>query len=571
MKTPSYLKEQIQAATNEITPDLVFKNITFTNLFTKEYETADVAIHNGKFAGIGSYSGKREIDAKGMIMAPGLIDAHVHIESSMLCPSQFEKLVLPHGVTTVITDPHEIANVEGTKGIRWMLEESEKCFMNILYQLPSCVPATSFEDNGADLSAEDLEPFYQHERVLGLAEVMDFPAVLSCQTEMLEKLAGARKHGVTIDGHGAGLSGKQINAYMAAGITTDHECVAPEEMIERVRRGMYVMLREGSAARNLRDLLKGYSDSFADRLLFCTDDKHIDDVLVEGSINFHVKECLKQGLDVFSVLRMASLNAAQCYGLNGKGAIAPGYDADFILLSDLETFQIESVWVKGKKYEEAKMNAEEMPFNNTVVLGSYTKEKLELEIESGKARVIEVIPGSIVTRNVEYPVPVKDGVFTPDTNEDLLKLAVVERHKGSGQVGIGIVKGFELKKGAIATTIAHDSHNIICLGVTDEDMDVAIRHLEQTGGGIAVSEGGKVIASLDLPIGGLMTAVSPEQLNADYEKLVAAIRCLRITTAFAPLLTLSFLALPVIPSLKLTNKGLFDVEQFEFVSVSVVE
>ena len=569
MTTPHFLKSQIQAAKNEINPDLVIKNVAFVNVFTDEIEKCDVAIHNGKFVGMGSYIGKREIDGNDYTMVPGLIDAHVHIESSMLSPAQFQKVVLPRGITTVVTDPHEIANVTGVKGIQWMLENSKDCLLNYRYQLPSCVPATSFEDNGAKLTAQDLEPFYGHELVLGLAEVMDFPAVLSGRDDMIDKLEGAIRNGVPIDGHGAGLAGKDINAYLTAGISTDHECVKPEEMIERVRRGMYVMLREGSAARNLHDLLKGYKKELSNRLLFCTDDKHIDDLLEEGSVDFHVRECLKAGIDLYAVLRMASLNAAQCYNLKGKGAIAPGYDADFILLKDISNFDVASVWVNGKQYEENLEDEKVEDFENTVILGNYEKKLLQLPMSSNLARVIEIIPNSIVTKNVTHVVSVKDGHFVPCTKNDFVKIAVVERHKGSGSVGVGIVKGFQLQKGAIATTIAHDSHNIICIGTNDDDMDVAIRELEAIGGGISIVCNGQVLASLALPIGGLMTMISPQQLNDNYTKLVEALSVLGITTNFSPLLTLSFLALPVIPSLKLTNQGLFDVETFSFVDISV--
>ncbi len=569
MTTPHFLKSQIQAAKNEINPDLVIKNVAFVNVFTDEIEKCDVAIHNGKFVGMGSYTGKREIDGNDYTMVPGLIDAHVHIESSMLSPAQFQKVVLPRGITTVVTDPHEIANVTGVKGIQWMLENSKDCLLNYRYQLPSCVPATSFEDNGATLTAQDLEPFYGHELVLGLAEVMDFPAVLSGRDDMIDKLEGALRNGVPIDGHGAGLAGKDINAYLTAGISTDHECVKPEEMIERVRRGMYVMLREGSAARNLHDLLKGYKKELSNRLLFCTDDKHVDDLLEEGSVDFHVRECLKAGIDLYAVLRMASLNAAQCYNLKGKGAIAPGYDADFILLKDISNFDVASVWVNGKQYEENLEDEKVEDFENTVILGNYEKKLLQLPMSSNLARVIEIIPNSIVTKNVTHVVSVKDGHFVPCTKNDFVKMAVVERHKGSGSVGVGIVKGFQLQKGAIATTIAHDSHNIICIGTNDDDMDVAIRELEAIGGGISIVCNGQVLASLALPIGGLMTIISPKQLNDNYTKLVEALSVLGITTNFSPLLTLSFLALPVIPSLKLTNQGLFDVETFSFVDISV--
>lgn len=562
------LKTQIKAARNEILPELVIKNVDIANVFTDEIEKADVAIHAGKFVGIGIYKGENEIDGSGLTMVPGLIDAHVHIESSMLTPSQFEKVVVPRGVTTIITDPHEIANVSGVDGISFMLADSENCTLNIQYQLPSCVPATSFEDNGATLTNEDLEAIYPHEKVLGLAEVMDFPAVLSCDDIMIEKLCNARKRGVPIDGHGAGLTAEDVSAYLTAGITTDHECVKPEEMLERVRRGMYVMLREGSAARNLHDLLKGYKKEFSNRLLFCTDDKHIDDLLVEGSIDYHVRECLKAGIDLFSVLRMSSFNTAQCYNLRNKGAIAPGYDADFILLKDISSFDIQSVWVNGKKYEETKENNEQnKEYENSVKLGEYHKGLLQLPMLSNDARVIEVIPNSIVTKSTICKVTVSDGQFISNTSEDLVKMAVIERHKGTGSVGVGIVKGFNLQNGAIATTIAHDSHNIICIGTNDEDMDAAVLELAKMGGGIAIASRGEIKATLALPVGGLMTTIPPQKLNEDYEELLVALNDLGITNKFSPLLTLSFLALPVIPSLKLTNQGLFDVDTFSFVDV----
>ncbi|MFS0784665.1 adenine deaminase [Bacillus sp. 1P06AnD] len=563
------LTNQIKAARNEILPDLVIKNVNIVNVFTDEFEKGDVAIHDGIFVGIGEYNGKREIDGSAYTMVPGLIDAHVHIESSMLSPSQFQHAVLPRGITTIVTDPHEIANVTGVEGIKWMLDDSKGCMLNYRYQLPSCVPATSFEDNGATLEAKDLEPFYQEEQVLGLAEVMDFPAVLSARPDMMEKLEGARNAGVPIDGHGAGLGGKDINAYLTAGITTDHECIQSEEMIERVRRGMYVMLREGSAARNLHDLLKGYSKEISHRLLFCTDDKHIDDLLEEGSVDFHVRECLKQGIDLFSIMRMASFNAAQCYGLKGKGAIAPGYDADFILLKEIDSFEVDSVWVGGEKYDSQPSVQKGGKFENTVKLGKYNQELLSLPMKSSKARVIEVIPNSIVTKNAVANIKVENGLFVTDTAGDTVKIAVIERHKGTGSVGVGIVKGFQLQQGAIATTIAHDSHNIICIGTNDHDMDTAIRELERIGGGISIACDGGVLSSLSLPIGGLMTTVTPAELNDNYSDLLTSLSRLGITTQFSPLLTLSFLALPVIPSLKLTNQGLFDVDTFQFVDVSL--
>ena len=569
MNTSSFIKAQIQAAQNKILPDLVIKNVTFVNLFTDEMETADVAIHNGKFVGIGQYSGQTEIDGTEYTMVPGLIDAHVHIESSMLAPSQFQKVVLPRGVTTVIADPHEIANVLGVEGIEWMLNDSENCLLNTRYQLPSCVPSTSFEDNGATLMAHDLEQLYHHPLVLGLAEVMDYPAVLSGEEEMMNKLVSAIGHNVPIDGHGAGLKGKEINAYLTAGITTDHECVHTDEMIERVRRGMYVMLREGSAARNLHELLKGYRKEISHRLLFCTDDKHIDDLLEEGTIDYHVRECLRAGIDIYSVLRMASLNAAQCYHLKGKGAIAPGYDADFILLKDVSSFDIASVWVNGIQYKETSVKKQDHYMKNTVVLGNYSKDYLQMPLRTGKARVIEVIPNSIVTKASIHEVTLENGSFKSEMESDLVKLAVIERHQGSGSVGLGIVKGFKLQRGAVATTIAHDSHNIICIGTNDEDMDKAIQELQLIGGGIAIAINGKITASLSLPVAGLMTIESPQQLNNDYGELLKGLYKLGITDAFSPLLTLSFLALPVIPSLKLTNQGLFDVETFTFVDVSI--
>ncbi len=567
------LKIHIDAANKKTKADLVIRHASIINVFTKSLTTGDVAISDGVIVGIGDYEGFQEIDATGKFIAPGLIDAHVHIESSMVTPQQFSQVVLPHGVTTVITDPHEIANVSGTAGLEFMLKDSEQTLLDIRLMLPSCVPSTAFENAGAKLSAEDLAPFLHRERVLGLAEVMDFPAVLRGDEAMLDKLLLTSQ----IDGHAAGLSENDINVYGTAGISTDHECVTKEEMIMRLERGMYVMLREGSVAKNLHALLEGVTEQNAQRCLFCTDDKHLDDLIEEGSVDYNVRIAIKKGVHPITAISMASINAAQCFGLRRKGAIAPGYDADFLLLDSLEDFTITEVYKSGQLAAQngqytgpAPQKIDTASVQDTVRIAELSADCLQIPMgTSTKAHIIGINPNNLITEHLVAEIPVTNGFFDSTTEHDLLKIAVIERHKATGNIGLGIVKGLGLKNGAIATTVAHDSHNIIAVGTNDEDIKTAVEALHELKGGLVVVQDGQVLASLSLAIAGLMSEqpfpVVYKQLKALDESLLQ----IGAPTHFNAFLTLSFLSLPVIPHLKLTDCGLFDVGSFQHIQVAV--
>ncbi|MFP3358067.1 adenine deaminase [Planococcus sp. SIMBA_143] len=567
------LKNRIDVSNKRKKADLVIRNASIVNVFTKTLTTGDVAISDGVIVGIGDYEGIEEIDATGKYIAPGLIDAHVHIESSMVTPQQFSQVVLPHGVTTVITDPHEIANVSGTAGLEFMLKDAEQAMLDIKMMLPSCVPATPFENAGARLSAEDLIPFVGRDSVLGLAEVMDFPAVLQGDEAMLDKLLLSRQ----IDGHAAGLTDNDINVYGTAGILTDHECVTKEEMAARIERGLYVMLREGSVAKDLHALLEGVTEQNAHRCLFCTDDKHLDDLIEEGSVDYNVRTAIRYGINPITAISMATLNAAQCFGLHQKGAIAPGYDADFVLLDNLEEFTIAKVYKGGQlaakdgRYAEPVNTAcDSSSVRETMRIAELSTDNLQIPMgANASAHVIGINPNKLITEHLIEDVPVADGTFVSNPASGHLKIAVIERHRATGNIGLGIVKGLGLQNGAIATTVAHDSHNVIVVGTNDEDMLAAIRALQELQGGLTVVQDGQVLASLSLPIAGLM---SDESFTAVYEQLKTVDkRLLQIgaPTHFNAFLTLSFLSLPVIPHLKLTDRGLFDVGNFRHISVPV--
>ncbi|GLB61339.1 adenine deaminase [Cytobacillus sp. NCCP-133] len=569
------LRRRIDVATKRTPADLVVKNGKVVNIFTREILHEDIAIVDGFIAGLGDYEGFETIDAEGSYIVPGFIDGHVHIESAMVTPAEFSNVVLPHGVTTVIADPHEIANVSGSSGIDFLLESSEDIPLDVYFMLPSCVPATPFENAGAELTDHDLEQFYTHPRVIGLGEVMDYPAVMEKREEMLKKLERAGRKGKFIDGHAAGLNADGINVYMSAGIRTDHECIHAEEALDRLRRGMYVMLREGSAARDLISLLKAVNEQNARRCLFVTDDKHLDDLMNEGSIDHNVRMAINQGIDPILAIQMATLNAAECFGLKHKGAIAPGYEADLVFLSDLNTVQINKVYKSGKLAAESgscksssKCSAAPAPsIVDSVKMNSIKIEDLQIATGTGSVNIIGIIPNSIVTRHlVEKPDSVV-GFFVPNPEKDLLKLAVIERHHHTGNIGLGIIKGLGIKKGAIASTVAHDSHNIVAAGTSDEDLLLAINHTAEMKGGLAVVQDGQVTAELALPIAGLMTNQNSAFIYEKLTELNQALRKVGCSMLFNPFLTLSFLALPVIPDLKLTDKGLFSVNTFQHISV----
>lgn len=573
--TKEMLKKRIAVAGGQTVADMVIKNAAIANVFTGELMSGDVAIVDGYFAGIGSYEGKTEIDAEGKTMIPGMIDSHVHIESSLLTPREFGKLVLSRGVTSVVTDPHEIANVAGVSGIEYMLEDAAHTELEVFLMLPSCVPATSFENNGAVLEAEQLLPFMSRPEVLGLAEVMDFPSVSKGNDAMMEKLMMPGMDKKVIDGHAAGLPAEGINIYMAAGIRTDHESVTLDEAKTRLDLGMYLMIREGTVAKDLDSLFPVITEKNARRCLFVTDDKLVDDLVEEGSVDHIVRRAIQKGLDPVTAIQMVTLNAAECFGLRDLGAVAPGYQADFVLLDNLEEISIHEVYKKGRLVQEEYLSGKEKtaddassalpPINTEKV----TVSDLALLLTSPDCRLIEVIPNSIVTKERKEKVTVDKGEFRISPEDDQLKITVIERHAASGHVGVGIVKGFGLKSGALATSISHDSHNIIATGTSDKDILTAVAHVIQSNGGMAVVQAEEVLASLPLPIAGLMADGSYRKVHEQLNLLNHALDALGAPKHFNPFLTLSFLALPVIPALKITEKGLFDFHSFSHVKVEV--
>lgn len=571
------MARRISVASGKEPADTVIKNAKIIDVFNGEMIEGDIAIAEGYFAGIGTYEGKQVIDANGAYLTPAFIDGHVHIESSIVTPAEFAKVLLLHGVTTVITDPHEIANVLGTEGIQYMLDASENLPFDFYFMLPSCVPATEFEHSGAVLKAEHLKPFFQQPKVLGLAEVMNFPAVLNCDKDMLEKLTTSKAFEKKIDGHAAGLSANDINVYMAAGIRTDHECTNAAEAKERLMRGMYVMIREGTVAKDLRQLIPVVNERNSRRCLFVTDDKHLDDLLHEGSIDHNVRLAVASGISPITAIQMATINAAECFGLEEKGAIAPGYKADFIIMEDLETIKIADVYKdgtavvkKGAIVHFPESSRQELPssITHTVRFHEISEEEFQIPVQSHKANIIEIIPNSLVTRHIVEQVETNEsGFFQSSLDKDQLKLAVIERHHQTGFIGLGIVKGLGLKSGAIATTIAHDSHNLVIAGTNDQDMVMAAKTIKEMQGGMVVIKQGKIIAALKLSIAGLMSDRPYQEVYANLNNIHGALNQLGANHQFNPFLTLSFLTLPVIPELKLTDIGLFQVSKFQHISI----
>ena len=569
------LTRRISVASGKEPADTVVKNGRIIDVFNGEIIEGDIAIVDGYFAGVGQYDGKHIVDAQGRYVVPAFIDGHVHIESSLVTPSEFAKVLLPHGVTTVIADPHEIANVLGTAGIQYMLDSSENLPFDIYIMLPSCVPATSFENSGAILTAEHLFPFYQHPRVLGLAEVMNFPAVLNAEEDMLNKISDAKQFGKKVDGHAAGLTEIDLNVYMAAGIQTDHECTTASEAKERLKSGMYLMIREGTVARDLRNLIPVVNQYNSRRCLFVTDDKHLDDLVLEGSIDHNVRLAIAEGLSPITAIQMATINAAECFGLEDKGAIAAGYKADFSFVDDLETIKISQVYKDGMAVvQDGKLiidcnNHHKKGLKKSVHYDEIMKIDLTISLSSKKANIIEIIPNSLITRHIVEEVDICDkGFFQPSIRDDHLKLAVIERHHMTRQIGLGIVKGLGLKDGAIATTIAHDSHNLIIAGTNDDDMLLAAKTIKEMQGGMVVIKEGQILESLELPIAGLISDLPYQEVYSTLKELHLALEKLGANNRFNPFLTLSFLALPVIPELKLTDKGLFKVSTFEHINIS---
>ncbi|EAC4203084.1 adenine deaminase [Listeria monocytogenes] len=568
------LQERVAVSDGRAKADLVIKNGRIINVFSGEIMDGDIAIKNGYIAGIGNFpDAEKIIDAAGAFIAPGFIDAHVHVESAMVTPAEFARVLLPNGVTTIITDPHEIANVAGEKGIEFMLENAKGVPLDMFVMLPSSVPATEGEHNGETLHAEKLHPLYKHEKVIGLAEVMDFPSVAKGSSDILTKIIDAKKEGGRIDGHGAGLTSADLNNYLAVGIRTDHESTTVKEATDRLRAGMFVMLREGTVGRDLLQTIPAVSEKNSHRFCFCTDDKLINDLITEGSINYNIKLAIQNGIDPITAIQMATINAANCHNLPYLGAVAAGYQADIVFLTDLESVEISKVLKNGEIVVENGVRNEAIfkqqaavPFVSPPINHHVCLQDLALPLAKETCYVIGMQPNSLFTEKRIEQVIIQDGKFIPTVADDLLKMAVVERHHNTGCVGVGIVKGFGLTEGAIATTVAHDSHNIVAVGVSDEAMKAAIDHITKTGGGIAVVDGtGQVLHDLALPIAGLLSDKSYEEVEVDLAGLLSAYNQISTAKGFDPFLTLSFLTLPVIPELKLTDQGLFDFATFQII------
>ena len=565
------LRNLIYKAKGKEDSELVLKNANIINVFTGEVINSNVAIDKGIIVGIGEYKGLVEIDLDGAYLSPGFIDSHVHIESSMSSPSQFAKVIVPRGITSIIADPHEIANVKGLDGIRYIIDESKKTPLDVYIALPSCVPATNFENSGAILLAEDLATLLNEESVICLGEMMDYPGVINADDKILDKLILAKD--MIIDGHGPMITGKDLNAYIVAGVKTEHESSTIAEAEERLKLGMYILLREGSAARDLGNLVSLVNKDNLRRFLFCTDDKHPEDLIREGSIDYNIRLSIQKGLNPIDAIRIATLNACECYGLKKKGAIAPGYKADLVVIDNLEDINITMVFKDGKlvaKDNKALFTSEPyLPeyMKNSVKIANIDIEDLELSMTTNKANVIGVIPDSLVTEKLVLSVDNKDGIFQY-SKEDIIKLVVVERHKGTGNIGLGLIKGFNIENGAIGSTIAHDSHNVLVVGDNDSDILLAIKELEKIGGGITLISNGSVALSLPLEIGGIMTSKNIEDTNNTLKEMIRISHdLLGVNPKIDPFMTLAFMALPVIPKLKLTDVGLFDVEEFKFIPI----
>jgi adenine deaminase len=562
------LEELIQVARGEVEADLLLKNARLVNVFSGSIHDADVAIHRSRVVGLGDYRARQVIDLKGQFLCPGFIDGHVHIESSMLQVSEFARVVVPRGTTSIISDPHEISNVLGLDGIRYILESSKHNPLSVYVMLPSCVPATEMETAGSKLNAEDLAAMWGSEWVVGLAEVMNYPGVIFRDWQVLNKIkvAGNRP----IDGHAPGLSGRDLCAYVAAGIRSDHECTTAEEAQEKLQLGMHIMIREGTTARDLEALLPVVTPGNASRCMFVTDDRHLTDLLDEGHIDFAIRKAIGLGLDPITAIQMATINPARYFRLKDKGGIGPGMRADLVVVEDLQELNVRMVFRGGQLVarDGTLLPQEEtpkaVPLRSSMNIDWEKAKDLRLPVNGSRAKVIGVLPDQLVTESLLEDVKVENGFAVVDLDRDILKMVVIERHLASGNVGRGFVKGFGLRRGALATSVAHDSHNLVLIGTNDDDLLLAARTVERMRGGLAVVADGTLLASLALPIAGLMSERPFEEVDANLKALISAAHDLGCSL-HDPFMALSFLALPVIPALKLTDRGLVDVTQFRFV------
>ncbi len=542
--------------------DLVLKNAKYLNVFSNEFLSGDIAVANGLIAGVGKYDGKTEIDVSGKLVLPGFIDAHIHLESSMVTPAEFAKAVVAHGTTTVITDPHEITNVMGIDGVEYMIQASQNLPIDVHFMMPSCVPATEIDESGAELDCKDIDLYLDNKKVLGLAEMMNYVGVINGDKNVLSKIVTSQAHHKKIDGHAPELSGNDLNAYIAAGVYSDHECSTFENALEKLRKGQFIMIREGTAAHNLKALMPLLTQQYYSRCMFATDDKHPSDLLYGGHIDYIVKQALKNGADPIVALKTATHHAARYFLLNNKGAIASGYLADIVVVDNLEDFNVETVFKRGKLVFDGEVKDFSAPTVDeklaekcfdTFHLDSVTPSSFKVD---GKLGLIGLVGGELLTRNLGT-------AYKIDVENDILKIACIERHKGTNHIGVGYVKGYSLKSGAVATSVAHDSHNIITVGCNDDDIAVAVNAIKDSKGGIAVVENGKIKALLELPIAGLMSDEPLTTVNEKLENAKLSAYELGADKSIDPFMTLSFLSLPVIPSLRITTKGVFDAENWK--------
>ena len=542
--------------------DLVLKNAKYLNVFSNEFLCGDIAVANGLIAGVGKYDGKTEIDVSGKLVLPGFIDAHIHLESSMVTPAEFAKAVVAHGTTTVITDPHEITNVMGIDGVEYMIQASQNLPIDVHFMMPSCVPATDIDESGAELDCKDIDLYLDNKKVLGLAEMMNYVGVINGDKNVLSKIVTSQAHHKKIDGHAPELSGNDLNAYIAAGVYSDHECSTFENALEKLRKGQFIMIREGTAAHNLKALMPLLTQQYYSRCMFATDDKHPSDLLYGGHIDYIVKQALKNGADPIVALKTATHHAARYFLLNNKGAIASGYLADIVVVDNLEDFNVETVFKRGKLVFDGEVKDFSAPTVDeklaekcfdTFHLDSVTPSSFKVD---GKLGLIGLVGGELLTRNLGTADKI-------DVENDILKIACIERHKGTNHIGVGYVKGYSLKSGAVATSVAHDSHNIITVGCNDDDIAVAVNAIKDSKGGIAVVENGKIKALLELPIAGLMSDEPLTTVNEKLENAKSSAYELGADKSIDPFMTLSFLSLPVIPSLRITTKGVFDAENWK--------
>ncbi len=573
------IKHLIDVASKRKKTEILLKNCKIINVFSNEIIEGNLAIDSGKIIGIGDYQGLIEIDLEGKYLSPGLIDSHVHMESSMVLPSQFARAVVPRGTTSVITDPHEIANVCGLEGIKFMMESTKDLPLNVYYMLPSCVPATPFENSGARLEAKELKTLIDNPMVLGLGEMMNYPGVIEGDSKVIDKLKLVQDYNKVIDGHSPDIKNERLNAYIIGGVKTDHECSTVDEMNDRLRRGMYISIREGSAAKNLEVLIKGVTLENERRCLFCTDDRHPEDIIKSGHIDNNIRMAIKKGIDPIIAIKMATINVCECYGIKNLGAIAPGYDADLVVIDSLEDFNILEVIKDGKfvakdgkpLFSVKKEDTEKV--SNTINFKKIYEEDLKIKLTSNHVNVMKLLPHSLLTKKVIRKIERDEkDYFKFNGEKDILKLVVIERHNATGNIGFSLVENFNLKKGAIASTVSNDSHNILVIGDNDHDIYLAIEEIKKIKGGVVIVSKGEILEKLELPIAGLISDKPIEEVKDILEKMhkIAHDR-LKVNKDIDPFMTLAFLALPVIPEIKITDKGLFDVVNFKFIDISVNE